>query len=149
MEALVYMFCIFVVPSEMLADIRTQFTSELMAETSRLLSFWQLTTTQTTRSVCNGTVEYLNGNLKQMLRRLYAERLKDWDRYLSAALFAYRDTTHESLGFSPFELVYGRAVRELWTKEVTVPDVKSTYQYVIDWNERLESAKENLENEKS
>ena len=43
MEALVFMFCIFGVPSEMLADIRTQFTSELMVETSRLLSFRQMT----------------------------------------------------------------------------------------------------------
>ena len=82
--------------------------------------------------MCNGSVEHFNGKLKQTLRRLCAERPKEWDRYLSAALFAYRDTTHESLGFSPFELVYGHAVRELWTKEVTVPDVKSTYQYVVD-----------------
>lgn len=45
--------------------------------------------------------------------------------------FAYRDTTQESIGFSPFELVYGhtvrgpmRILRELWTKEVTDPDIK-------------------------
>jgi hypothetical protein len=60
------------------------------------------------------------------------------------------------LGFSPFELVYGhtvrgpmRILRELWTKEVNNLDVKSTYQYVVDLKERLEStckiAKENLE----
>lgn len=81
--------------------------------------------------MCNGLVERFNGTLKQMLRRLCAERPKDWDRYLSEALFAYRDTTQESLGFSPFELVYGhtvrgpmRILRELWTKEVTDPDIK-------------------------
>ena len=89
----------------------------------------------TDNNLCNGLVERFNGTLKQMLRQLCAERPKDWDRYFSAALFAYRDTTQESLGFSPFELVYGHAVRgpmrilrELWTKEVTDPDVKSTYQ---------------------
>lgn len=106
--------------------------------------------------MCNGLVERFNGTLKQILRRLCAERPKDWDKYLSAALFAYRDATQESLGFSPFELVYGRTVRgpmrilrELWTKEVNDPEVRTTYQYIVDLKERLEStctmAKENLE----
>nr|XP_034325279.1 uncharacterized protein LOC105323550 isoform X4 [Crassostrea gigas] len=154
-EALVEIFCRLGVPVEMLTDMGSQFTSELMAETSRLLSFRQLTTTPY-HPMCNGLVERFNGTLKQMLRRLCAERPKDWDRYLSAALFAYRDTTQESLGFSPFELVYGhtvrgpmRILRELWTKEVTDPDIKTTYQYVVDLKDRLQStcelAKENLE----
>lgn len=94
----------------MLTDMGSQFTSELMAETSRLLSFRQLTTTPY-HPMCNGLVERFNGTLKQMLGRLCAECAKDWDRYLSAALFAYRDSTQESLGFSPFELVYGHTVR--------------------------------------
>ena len=46
-----------------------------------------------------------------------------------------------------------RILRELWTKEVNNPDVKSTYQYVVDLKERLEStckiAKENLEKSSS
>lgn len=132
-----------------------QFTSELMAETSRLLSFRQLMTTPY-HPMCNGIVESFNGTLKQILRRLCAERPKNWDKYLSAALFAYRDATQESLGFSPFELVYGRTVRgpmrilrELWTKEVNDPEVRTTYQYILDIKERIEStctmAKEYLE----
>ena len=46
--------------------------------------------------------------LKQMLRRMCAERPKDWD--VSALLCAIREVPQESLGFSPFELVYGRNV---------------------------------------
>lgn len=154
-EALIDIFCRIGVPKEMLTDQGTQFTSELMAETSHLLSFRQLTTTPY-HPMCNGLVERFNGTLKQILRRLCAERPKDWDKYQSAALFAYRDATQESLGFSPFELVYGRTVRgpmrilrELWTKEVNDPEVRTTYQYIVDLKERLEStctmAKENLE----
>ena len=78
-EALVDMFCRLSVPSEMLTDMGTQFTSELMAETSRLLSFRQLTTTPY-HPMCNGLVERFNGTLKQMLRWLCTERPKDWDR---------------------------------------------------------------------
>ena len=80
-----------------------------------------------------------------MLRRMCAERPKDWDQYLNALLFAYREVPQESMGFSPFELLYGHGVRgpikilkELWTKDVPDTETKSTYQYVIDLKEKLE-----------
>lgn len=37
-------------------------------------------------------------------------RRKDWDRLLPYLLFAYREVPQVSTGFSPFELLYGRAV---------------------------------------
>ena len=80
-----------------------------------------------------------------MLQRMCAERPKDWDRYLPALLFAVREVPQESLGFSPFELLYGRNVRglmailrELWTDEVEDEEVRSTYNYVINLRKRLE-----------
>ena len=98
--------------------------------------------------MCNGLVERFNGTMKQMLKRMCAERPKDWDRYLPALLFAYREVPQESLGFSPFELLYGRTVRgpmsilkEVWTKEATEPDVKLTYQYVLELQDRLQDTK--------
>ena len=143
-EALVDMFSRLGVPEEMLTDCGTQFTSELMNEISRLLSLRQLTTSPY-HPICNGLVERFNGVLKQMLKRMCNERPSDWDRYLNALLFAYREVPQESLGFSPFELLYGRTVRgpmrilrEIWTDETSDEEVKSTYQYVIDLKEKLE-----------
>ena len=79
-----------------------------------------------------------------MLRRMCAERPKDWDRYLRLLLFAVREVPQESLGFSPFELLYGRNVRcpmaflrELWTDEVEDKEVRSTYDDVINLRKRL------------
>ena len=93
--------------------------------------------------MCNELVERFNGTLKQMLRRMCAEKLRDWDRYLNAILFAYREVPHESLGFSPFELLYCRTIwgpmrilRELWSGDVADGEVKTTYQYVVDLRER-------------
>ena len=37
---------------------------------------------------------------------------KDWDVGLPFMLFAARDSVQESLGFSPFELVFGHKVRD-------------------------------------
>ena len=73
------------------------------------------------------------------------ERPKDWHRYVAPLLFAYREVPQESLGFSSFELLYGRSVcgpitilKELWIKTDIEPEVKSTYQYVLDLKKRLE-----------
>ena len=93
--------------------------------------------------------------LKQMLLRMCTERPKDWNKYLPALLFAIREVPQESLGFSPFELLYGRNVkgpmailRELWSGEAPDEQVLSTYQYVIELRDRLEQtcklAHENL-----
>ena len=132
------------IPEEILSDQGTQFTSKLMKEVGRLLSMKQLATTPY-HPQCNGLVERFNGTLKTMLKRMCAERPKDWDRYIDALLFAYREAPQESLGFAPFELLYGRSVngplqilRQLWTKEQTDPETRSTYQYVVDLRNRLQ-----------
>ena len=143
-EALVEMFSRVEIPDEMLTDCGSQFTAEVMKEVSRLLSLQQLTTTPY-HPMCNGLVERFHATMKQMLRRMCAERPKDWDKYLPALLFAIREVPQESLGFSPFELLYGRSVlgpmailRELWSGEVNDEQVLSKYQCVIELRERLE-----------
>ncbi|XP_041365121.1 uncharacterized protein LOC121380393 [Gigantopelta aegis] len=143
-EALLGVFGRVGMPKEILTDRGTQFTSDMMKEVCRLLSMKQLTTTPY-HPMCNGLVERFNGTLKSMLKKMCIERPKDWDRYIAPLLFAYREVPQDSIGFSPFELLYGRTVRgpmqilkELWTDEITDPEIKTTYQYVIDLRERLE-----------
>ncbi|XP_070206184.1 uncharacterized protein [Littorina saxatilis] len=98
------------IPSEILTDRGTQFMSEVMKEVERLLAIKGLATTPY-HAQGNGLVERYNGTLKTMLRKLAQEKPKQWDRYIPALLFAYREVPQESLGFSPFELLYGRTVR--------------------------------------
>ena len=154
-EAFVDIFSRVGIPNEILTDLGTQFVSEVMKEVTRLLSMKQLTSTPY-HPICNGLVEKFNSTLKMMLKRLCSERPKDWDRYISALLFAYREVPQESTGFSPFELLFGRTVkgsmqilRELWTTEIDEDEVKTSYQYVVDLREKLETtleiAHQNLE----
>ncbi|KAH3717167.1 hypothetical protein DPMN_059947 [Dreissena polymorpha] len=142
-EALVDIFTRVGVPQEMLSDMGAQFTSGLMKEISRLLSMKQLVTTPY-HPQCNGLVERMNGTLKSMIKRMCTERPKDWDKYISPALFAYREAPQASTGFSPFELLYGRTVRgpmqilrEMLTQETLSAEVKTVYEYVLDLKERL------------
>jgi len=60
----------------------------------------------------DGLVERFNKTLKSMLRRLVSKEGKDSDRLLPYVLFAYREVPQSTTGFSPFELLYGREVRE-------------------------------------
>ena len=155
-EALVSMYSRLGIPEEILSDHGTQFVSELMKEVQRLLSIKAMTSS-VYHPQCNGLVEKFNGTLKQMLRKMCAERPKDWDRYIDALLFAYREAPQDSLGFAPFELLYGRSVRgpmsilkELWVKENLDTEVRNTYQYVLELRDRLEHsvalASEHLQN---
>ena len=91
-----------------------------------------------------------------MLKRLCQDHPKQWHRLINPVLFAYREVPQELTGFSPFQLLYGRSVRgpgtilkELWSKEVNIPEVKSRYKYVTEQREHLEDslklAKEELD----
>ena len=68
-EALLEVFSRMGVPDEILTDMGTQFTSDLMREISRLLVIKQLTTTAY-HPICNGLCERYNGTLKKILRRM-------------------------------------------------------------------------------
>ena len=129
-EALLDMFCRIGFPVEKLTDMGSQFTSTLMKEVCHLISLKQLTTTP--YLMCNGLVVTFNGKLKTMLKRVCAENPRDWDKYLNAAP-------------SPFDLMYGRSVRdpmsilkELWSKDIQDHQVKTTYRYVVDLRHRLD-----------
>ena len=143
------------IPREILTDQGTQFMGGVMEAVYRLLSIRHLTTTPY-HPQCNGLVEKFNGTLKLMLKKLCDGHPRNWDRYIPAVLFAYREVPQTSLGFSPFELVYGRTVRgpmsvlrQLWEDEEVEEEVKTTYQYVVDLRNRLEDvgklARQNLE----
>ena len=143
-EALIAMFSRVGIPSEMLMEHESRVTIEVKNEVSRLLSLQQLTTIPY-RPYSKGPVERFHAMLKRVLLTMCAERPNDWDKYLPALLFAVREIPQESLGFSPFELLYGRNVRgpmqilrELWSVEETDEHARLTYQYVIDLRERLE-----------
>ena len=91
----------------MLIEHESRVTIEVMNAVSRLLSLQQLTTIPY-RPHSKGPVERFHTMLKRVLLTMCPN---DWDKYLPTLLFAVREIPQESLGFSPFELLYGRNVR--------------------------------------
>ena len=58
-----------------------------------------------------GALERFHQTLKNMIRSYCFDTEKDWDEGIHLLLFAVRESVQESLGFSPFELVFGHSVR--------------------------------------
>ena len=58
-----------------------------------------------------GALERFHSTLKNMIRTYCLDNEKDWDEGISLLVFAVRESVQESLGFSPFELVFGHSVR--------------------------------------
>ena len=109
---------------EISSDLGAQFVSDCMREVTRPLSIKQVTT-KPYHPMCNGFTEKFNGTMKAMRKRLCSEQPRQWRHYINPLLFPYHEVPQESTGFSPFELLYRRAVRgpmtilkQLWTKEV-------------------------------
>ena len=71
-----------------------------------------------------GTIERFHQTLKNMLKTYCHQTGKDWEG-VHLLLFAVRDSVQESLGFSPFELVFGHSVRgplKLYKKKLLSED---------------------------
>ena len=100
-----------------------------------------------------GALERFHQTLKTMTKMYCIEKSRDWDKSVHLLLFVVRESFQESLGFSPFELVFGHAVRgplllleEKWLDEE--PEKISVLKYVATFKDRLfmagQMAKRNL-----
>lgn len=139
------------IPKAIQSDQGTNFTSNLFSKAMQELGVQQyLATAYHPQS--QGCLERFHQTLKSMLTKYCMEEDKDWDTGIDLLLFAIRDSKQESLGYSPFELVYGHQVRgplqvlkETWTTQGSV----SSPICVRSLKERLKTvtkiAKDNLE----
>ena len=105
-----------------------------------------------------GALERFHQTLKNMIRSYCFDTEKDWDEGIHLLLFAVRESVQESLGFSPFELVFGHTVHGplKLLKEKFLSDDDSSLnllQYVSDFKNRLskacEAARSNLKSAQS
>ncbi|CAM4552027.1 unnamed protein product, partial [Caretta caretta] len=97
-------------PSDILTDAGTNFLAGTMENLWEAHGVNHLVATPYHHQT-NGMVEKFNRTLGAMIRKFVNEHSNDWDLVLQQLVFAYRAVPHPSLGFSPFELVYGREVK--------------------------------------
>ena len=93
-------------PRTIQTDKGTNFTSKLFKRVVEQLGITHIQSSAY-HPQSQGALERFHSTLKNMLMAHCAEQKKDWDSGLPFVLFAARSAVQESLGFSPFELVYG------------------------------------------
>ena len=129
------------IPSKILTDKGSQFTSEVMAQTCQRLGITHITTVPY-RPQGNGILERFHGTLKPLLAKAKSTKI-DWVQFLPLALSAIRAVPCHSTGFSPSELVFGRNSRNVldiiyegWTNSTySAVDIST---WVSQLNDKLE-----------
>jgi transposase InsO family protein len=136
-------------PNEILSDLGTDFTSELMQIFLHEFNIGHMRCSAY-HAMTNGSVEKFNGCLKTSLKTLTQRFPDSWDTALCWILFGYREVVNETTGFSPFELMYGRSVKGPLTliKDAMLQEVdltrskKNVVEFMLEVRENLRTALE-------
>lgn len=103
-------FCIYGFPKRLHSDQGANFESALIAE---LLTVAGVQKSHTTpyHPMGNGSCERMNRTLGNMIRTLPPRAKQRWPQALKSLTFAYNCTIHETTGYAPFLLMFGRVPR--------------------------------------
>ncbi|GBO42622.1 hypothetical protein AVEN_190402-1 [Araneus ventricosus] len=96
-------------PKEMQTDQGTSFMSNLAIEFAE--KFGIKVTRSSVHHPQSNPVQRFHLTIKRILKVLCIEEAPESERQVPAALFALKTIRHESTGFTPSELVYGRSLR--------------------------------------
>ena len=96
-------------PTILITDQGAEFTAALMTTLAMLMNIDHIFTSAYSPQ-SNGQCERTNQTLVHLIRKLLTDH-SDWDVKLYRALHTYRATKHDSTGYSPYELLYGRPMR--------------------------------------
>ena len=109
-DALVEFFTRYGLPRSSQSDQGTNVTSKLFEQIISSLGVEHRKATAY-HPESQGALERFHQTLKTMLRTYCTENEKDWNTGVPLLLFAAREAVQDSLGFSPFELIFGHTVR--------------------------------------
>ena len=142
-SSLVKFFTFVGLPLSIQSDQGSNFMSGLMQQVMYTLGVQQYKSSAY-HPESQGAIERFHQTLKNMMRAYCYEYQNEWDQGIHLLLFAIRETLQDSLGFSPFELVFGWSMRgplkllkESWLEEE--PPVNLLDQ-VSDLRHKLTSA---------
>ena len=109
-RALTKFFTVFGLPKQVQTDLGSNFMSGIFQQAIYQLEIKHNTSTAY-HPQSQGALERYHQTLKTMIRAYCVDNEKEWDEGIHLLLFATREVVQQSLGFSPFELVFGHTVR--------------------------------------
>ena len=143
-RALIKFFTLVGLPKSIQSDQGSNFMSGLFQQVMSELNIDQYKSSAY-HPESQGALERFHQTLKNMIRTYCFQTEKHWDEGIHLLLFASRESVQESLGFSPFELVFGHSVRgplklmkEKLLSDEQVPT--NLLRYVSDFKLKLSTA---------
>lgn len=134
------------IPLQINSDQGSAFTSKLCGELSKLLRIdWKFHIPYHPQS--SGIVERMNRTLKDKIRKATGGTFQNWKRYLPAILAEIRMTPTRKVGYSPFEVLFGRPFPTPWCRKtfMTLDNLDNIRdEYVRKLIETLISIEENV-----
>jgi hypothetical protein len=129
--------CRYGAPESLLTDRGTNFTSTLMKKLCEFLRVPHILTSPY-HPAGNGHLERIHKDLANVIKQLVSEDQRDWDTFLSLALFVYRNTWHSAIQCTPSEMVYGKYINLPWPEDLRVSrSYNEDPDYVARLMERL------------
>lgn len=130
-------------PAVLHSDQGANFESNLLHDICNLMGIAKSRTTAY-HPQCDGLVERQNRTLQAMLTAFCSQHKEDWDSWLDSVVYAYNTSRHESLGVSPYEVVFGRLPRIPLELELGFPLVNPMTQseYVSDTRKALQDIRD-------
>ena len=152
-KALLKFFTLFELPKAIQSDQGSNFMSNVFQQVVYELGIKQYKSSAY-HPESQGVVERFHQTLKNMIRTFCMQYERDWGDDIHFLLFAARESVQESLGFSPFELLFGHIIRgplklgkEKWLDDHTGLNL---LDYVSSFKEKLfnavQIARTNLKN---
>ncbi|KAJ8367497.1 hypothetical protein AAFF_G00317200 [Aldrovandia affinis] len=103
-------FCIYGFPKRIHSDQGANFESRLLKDLLEMAGVQKSHTTPY-HPMGNGITERFNRTLGGMIRALPPKSKSRWPQMLQMLTFCYNSTVHETTGFAPFYLMFGRVPR--------------------------------------
>ena len=143
-KALIKFFTFVGLPKSVQSDQRSNFMSGIFQQVMHELGIKQYRSSAH-HPERQGALERFHQTLKNIIRSYCFDTEKDWDEGIHLLLFAVRESVQESLGVSPFELVFGHSVRgplKLLKEKFLSNDETplNLLQYVSNFRNRLSRA---------
>ena len=125
------------------SDQGANFESSIIQELCKIMGIEKSRTTPY-HAAGNGMTERFNRTLISMLGTLEVEQKKDWKKYVAPLVHAYNCIKHESTGFSPYLLLFGREpklpIDVAFGIDKDVPNSQSYSEYVTDLQNRIKES---------
>ena len=127
-------------PTRIHSDQGRNFESQLIQELCKVSGIKKSRTTPY-HPQGNGVTERFNSTLLNMLGTLEEEQKRDWKKYVGVMTHAYNATRHDTTGYAPFFLMFGRhpnlPIDLLFGCHSPTDEAPEYDEYVEEFRERL------------